>query len=31
LIVKSNVNYVQDSITNITTWILCMGWQVHWN
>jgi hypothetical protein len=25
LIVKSNVNYVQDSITNITTWILCMG------
>ncbi len=25
LMVKSNVNYVQDNITNITTWILCMG------
>jgi hypothetical protein len=25
LIIKSNVSYVQESITNITTWILCMG------
>jgi hypothetical protein len=29
LIVKSKVNYVQEIITNITTWILCMWWQVH--
>jgi hypothetical protein len=25
LTIKNNVSYVQENITNITTWILCMG------
>jgi hypothetical protein len=28
LIMKSNVSYVQENITNIITWILCMGLRV---